>query len=80
MTLSQRGQRATAPGARFRRLGWTMAVLSALAAAALAFGFLIFVEKLPAEEVRLARDADGVLPDSLREAVRRFGRRRPPGE
>jgi uncharacterized SAM-binding protein YcdF (DUF218 family) len=44
-----------------RGLGRSAASLLAIMATALALGFLVFVGTLPAAEVKLARDADGIV-------------------
>jgi uncharacterized SAM-binding protein YcdF (DUF218 family) len=50
-----------APGRLLRRIGWSLVAVSAVAALLPALGFLWFILRLPAEEVVLDRDADGIV-------------------
>jgi uncharacterized SAM-binding protein YcdF (DUF218 family) len=50
-----------APRGLWRRVGWTTIVLGGIAGLALALGFGWFVWRLPAAEVTLARNADGIV-------------------
>jgi uncharacterized SAM-binding protein YcdF (DUF218 family) len=44
-----------------RRIGWSTAAICAAAVAALALGFLWFIWRLPADEIALNRNADGIV-------------------
>jgi uncharacterized SAM-binding protein YcdF (DUF218 family) len=44
-----------------RRLGWSALAFCAAAAVSIGFGFIWFVRHVPAEEVSLHRDADGIV-------------------
>jgi uncharacterized SAM-binding protein YcdF (DUF218 family) len=50
-----------APRSLLRRLGWSTLVLCSAAALALGLGFLWFVWRVPADEVALDRNADGIV-------------------
>ena len=49
------------PSALLRRLGWSALALCAAAALLIGLGFVWFVRHVPAEEVSLNRDADGIV-------------------
>ena len=49
------------PSALLRRLGWSALALCAVAALSIGLGFVWFVRHVPAEEVSLNRDADGIV-------------------
>ena len=58
--------RSTEPGSRptgglLRRLGWSTAVLCAVAALLMGAGFFWFIWRVPADEVALDRNADGIV-------------------
>jgi uncharacterized SAM-binding protein YcdF (DUF218 family) len=50
-----------APSRLLRRIGWSTVAISAVATLLLALGFLWFIVRLPAEEVVLDRNADGIV-------------------
>jgi uncharacterized SAM-binding protein YcdF (DUF218 family) len=50
-----------APRTLLRRIGWSTFVLCSVAALLLGLGFLWFVWRVPAEEVALDRNADGIV-------------------
>jgi uncharacterized SAM-binding protein YcdF (DUF218 family) len=52
---------ARAPGRLLRRVGWTAIALCTGSALLLALGFLWFIWRLPADEVALDRNADGIV-------------------
>src|SRR5205085_4670793 len=52
---------ARTQGGVLRRVGKTGLLLCAAAALALAAGFTWFICRVPAQEVRLSRDADGIV-------------------
>jgi uncharacterized SAM-binding protein YcdF (DUF218 family) len=56
-----RSTERSTPSALFRRLGWSTFVLCASAVLLIGLGFLWFVWHVPAEEVSLNRDADGIV-------------------
>ncbi len=45
----------------FRRVFWSLTAVVAAAAAVMGLGFLWFLDKVPAEEVKLDRSADGIV-------------------
>jgi len=49
------------PDPLLRRLGWSTLTLCAFAVLLMGLGFLWFVRQVPAEEVTLNRDADGIV-------------------
>jgi len=49
------------PRPLLRRLGWSTLVLCASVVLLVGLGFLWFVRQVPAEEVTLTRDADGIV-------------------
>ena len=49
------------PDPLLRRLGWSTLMLCAFAVLLMGLGFLWFVRQVPAEEVMLNRDADGIV-------------------
>jgi len=51
----------SAPRPLLRRLGWSTLVLCACAVLLMGLGFLWFIRQVPAEEVTLTRDADGIV-------------------
>jgi uncharacterized SAM-binding protein YcdF (DUF218 family) len=53
--------RSRASGVLLRRLGWSTAVLCAVAALLLGAGFLWFISRVPTDEVALDRNADGIV-------------------
>lgn len=53
--------RSRASGSLLRRLGWSTAVLCAVAALLLSAGFLWFIWRVPADEIALDRNADGIV-------------------
>jgi uncharacterized SAM-binding protein YcdF (DUF218 family) len=56
-----RSSERSAPPPLLRRLGWSTFVLCALAALLIGLGFVWFIWHVPAEEVSLERDADGIV-------------------
>jgi uncharacterized SAM-binding protein YcdF (DUF218 family) len=50
-----------APRPLLRRLGWSTLVLCASVVLLVGLGFLWFIRQVPAEEVTLTRDADGIV-------------------
>src|SRR5262249_57547473 len=58
MTGSTEG---SAPRPLLRRLGWSTLVLCASVVLLVGLGILWFIRQVPAEEVTLTRDADGVV-------------------
>src|SRR5438128_11817268 len=59
------------PDPLLRRLGWSTLTLCAFAVLLMVLGFLWFVRQVPAEEVTLHRDADGIV--ALRGVASRNG-------
>ena len=51
----------SAPRALLRRLGWSTLLLCASVVLLVGLGFLWFIRQVPAEEVALTRDADGIV-------------------
>ena len=51
----------SAPSPLLRRLGWSTFVLCASAALLIGLGFVWFIRHVPAEEVSLDRDSDGIV-------------------
>ena len=49
------------PGRLLRRIGWATITLCAAAVLLLAVGFVYFIWRLPANEIALDRDADGIV-------------------
>ena len=49
------------PRPLLRRLGWSTLTLCACAVLLMGLGFLWFIRQVPAEEVTLDRDADGIV-------------------
>jgi uncharacterized SAM-binding protein YcdF (DUF218 family) len=56
-----RSSERSAPPPLLRRLGWSTFVLCASAAVLIGLGFVWFIWHVPAEEVSLERDADGIV-------------------
>jgi uncharacterized SAM-binding protein YcdF (DUF218 family) len=56
-----RSSERSAPPPLLRRLGWSTFVLCASAALLIGLGFVWFIWHVPAEEVPLERDADGIV-------------------
>lgn len=56
-----RSSERSAPPPLLRRLGWSTFVLCASAALLIGLGFVWFIWHVPAEEVSLERDADGIV-------------------
>jgi uncharacterized SAM-binding protein YcdF (DUF218 family) len=56
-----RSSERSAPPPLLRRLGWSTFVLCASAALLIGLGFIWFIWHVPAEEVSLERDADGIV-------------------
>jgi uncharacterized SAM-binding protein YcdF (DUF218 family) len=54
-------QPSSAAGRLLRRLGWSVVTISAVATVLLTLGFMWFISRLPAEEVVLNRNADGIV-------------------
>jgi uncharacterized SAM-binding protein YcdF (DUF218 family) len=56
-----RSSEQSVPRPLLRRFGWSALMLCASAVLAIGLGFLWFVRQVPAEEVTLDRDADGIV-------------------
>jgi uncharacterized SAM-binding protein YcdF (DUF218 family) len=56
-----RSSERSVPRPLLRRFGWSALTLCASAVLAIGLGFLWFVRQVPAEEVTLNRDADGIV-------------------
>ena len=56
-----RSTERSGPSALLRRLGWSALALCAAAVLSIGLGFVWFVRHVPAEEVSLNRDADGIV-------------------
>jgi uncharacterized SAM-binding protein YcdF (DUF218 family) len=54
-------QPSSAAGRLLRRLAWSIVTISAVATLLLTLGFMWFISRLPAEEVVLDRNADGIV-------------------